>query len=329
SFRVVWADVTGVLSPQKAWEVGTTWKDGTCTWDGPDKTPPHFKLFPDLYAADDRSTAENNLAKDSWVFTGKDTLFRDAWAAQWNKNHDYNIPIAPPPPSIEVTSLPDQINISWGNESESASDFAGYRVYRAIGNPNPILYENNILGTWEPIFECGEGTAHSEVVHSYDDIHAARGQAYYYYVAAFDDGTDNGPDVYNPQGGESLESGKYLNRTVYAAHLTRPPGTDLSDIRVVPNPFNVAARELQYTGEKDKIMFMDLPPECTIKIYSESGDLVKTLNHTDGSGDEAWGVLVDEQSTTETGQMIVSGIYIAYIETPDGGNTFVKFAVVR
>jgi len=329
SFRVVWADVTGGLSPQKAWEVGTAWKDGTCTWDGPDNTPPHFELFPDLYAADEKSTAENNLAKDSWVFTGKDTLFRDAWAAQWNANHDYNIPIAPPPPSIEVTSLPDRINISWGNESESASDFAGYRVYRAIGNANPILYENDLLGSWEPVFECGQGTAHSEVVNSYDDIHAVRGQAYYYYVAAFDDGTENGPDVYNPQGGESLESGKYLNRTVYAAHLTRQPGTNLSDIRVVPNPFNVAARELQYTGEKDKIMFMDLPPECTIKIYSESGDLVKTLNHMDGSGDEAWGVLVDEQSTTETGQMIVSGIYIAFIQTPEGEHTFVKFAVVR
>ncbi len=76
-------------------------------------------------------------------------------------------------------------------------------------------------------------------------------------------------------------------------------------------------------------MFMDLPPECTIKIYSESGDLIKTLNHTDGSGDEPWGVLEEEQSTTESGQIIVSGIYIAYIETPDGESTFVKFAVVR
>jgi len=328
SFRVAWADVVGGLSPENAWEVGTAWKNGTCTWDGPDNTPPHFKLFPDLYAADERSTEENNLAKNCWVFTGKDTLFKNAWAAQWNMNNDYNIPIAPPPPSIEVTSLPDKINITWGDESESASDFAGYRIYRAIGNPNPIQYENELLGSWHLIFECGEGTGNPEIIHSYDDMDAVRGVAYYYYAAAFDDGTENGADVYNPAGGESLESGKYLNRTVYAAHLTRPPG-NLSDIRVVPNPFNVAARELQYTGEKDKIMFMDLPPECTIKIYSESGDLIKTLNHTDGSGDEPWGVLAEEQSTTESGQIIVSGIYIAYIETPDGESTFVKFAVVR
>ena len=76
-------------------------------------------------------------------------------------------------------------------------------------------------------------------------------------------------------------------------------------------------------------MFLNLPPECTIKIYNESGDLMQTIEHTDGSGDEAWGNLLDEHSATSSGQIIVSGLYLAYIETPEGEQTIVKFAVVR
>jgi hypothetical protein len=76
-------------------------------------------------------------------------------------------------------------------------------------------------------------------------------------------------------------------------------------------------------------MFMNLPPVCTIKIYTESGDLIKVLNHTNGSGDESWGVLSQEWSATSSGQIIASGVYIAHIETPEGQAKSVKFFIVR
>ena len=72
----------------------------------------------------------------------------------------------------------------------------------------------------------------------------------------------------------------------------------------------------------------DVEKETIVK-KKESGDLVKTIEHTDGSGDESWGVLAEEWSASNTGQIIVSGIYIAYIETPDGESTVLKFAIVR
>jgi hypothetical protein len=257
-----------------------------------------------------------------WVATGKDSLFQNFSAAQWAVDNDFEIPIPPPPPSISVTSLPDNILIEWGDESEGASDFAGYRVYRARGNPGPAVLGNEFVGSWEMIFETTTGN----LVHSYADNDAQRGQAYYYSVVAFDDGVANQPGFRNRK--ESLESSKYVNMTTQAAYLTREAQT-LDDVRVVPNPYNIAAQELQFTGEPDKIMFMGLPPECTIRIYTMSGDLIKTIEHTDGSGDEPWGRLSEEFSATSTGQLIVSGVYIAHIETPDGESKVLKFVVVR
>jgi len=319
SVRIVWATVIGSLSPEKAWEVGSAWANGTAAWTGPSKLPPPYTDYPEL------APTANDEAKDNWVFTGKDSLFQNAWNAQWAVQHNYNVPIPPPAPSVEITSLPDRIKVEWGNESEVASDFAGYRVYRAIGHAGPIVDEGRLIGVWEPVFECGEGTA-NPLSHLYEDADAERGQAYYYYVAAFDNGTDNNAGIKGVP--ESLESGQFMNRTTRAAHLTRPPKT-LADARVVPNPYHVNARDMQFVGEPDKIMFMNLPPTCTIRIYTESGDLVRSIVHDDGSGDEPWGNLPEEHSATQEGQIISSGIYIALIETPDGGNKILKFVVVR
>jgi len=335
TIRVVWSDIVASLSPEKAFEVGNKWINKIdiepppgCVFGVTDNLLPQYKKYPEMYAADSYSSEYNNWAKACWIFSVKDTLFRNAGYVNRNFQMGYDVPIAPPSPSIEVNSRPDKVVITWGNESESASDFAGYRVYRAIGNAGPKVIEDQMQGTWECIFEVtGKGT------HSYEDTEAERGQGYYYYVSAFDDGIANKVDVNGKK--ESLESGRFLNMTTVAAYLTRLPGTSLDKVRVVPNPFNIGAVELQYVGEPDKIMFLDVPGYCTIKIYSESGDLVKTLVHDDGSGDESWGDLTYEHSVTETGQIIVSGIYIALIEennedgTPTGNSTAVKFVVVR
>ncbi len=341
--KIVFASPQGVISAEKGWEVGKAWVNGTakdnpppgCSWNGGnpvDNLPSPFKRYPEFYNGwgDD---SENNWAKDCWVATGRDSLFQNANAAQWAFDNDFNVPIPPPPPSLEVNSRPDQIEINWGSESESASDFAGYKVYRATGS-RFYDYDNETgvtVGDWQPIFECGTGTANA-LTNTYSDASAQRGLAYYYYVTAFDDGISNDPGVFGRR--ESLESGMFLNMTIQAAHLTRAAGT-LSTVRVVPNPFHAGATGMQFVGEKDKIMFIDIPGYCTIRIYSESGDLVKTLEHTTGSGDQSWGVLEEEHSTSNTGQIIVSGIYIAHITetdskgTPTGNSTFVKFVVVR
>jgi hypothetical protein len=179
------------------------------------------------------------------------------------------------------------------------------------------------VGNFSKVFECTK----ANVVHEFQDKTAERGQSYFYYVTAYDDGKSNAADwdgVVRP-----LEGGCWSNRTTFGARLQRGATSSLDSVRVVPNPFNIDARAFNWKGENDRLMFMGLPPVCKIKVYSESGDLIKVLNHTNGYGDESWGTLSQEWQTKTTGQMLVSGLYIARIETPDGQAKNIKFLVVR
>jgi len=313
SFRVVWAQLMTSLTPKECWRIGKQWLNGELTLaNSPDNIlPPPAAL---VYA-DHPEYDENDMAKDHWVTAARDSLFASARNARWAVTHNYEVPVPPPPPSIEVTSMADRIEIEWGNESESAPDFAGYKIYRALGSPHYSEEGGIVVGDWQCIATIdGSGT------HVYEDTEAERGFNYYYYVAAFDD--------------EGLESGRWLNYTRTepgAARLKKEPGDELSDIRVVPNPYNAWAQEdgLQYAAER-KIMFLELPPMCTIKIYNETGDLIRTIEHTDGSGDEAWTNPTKESyMNTSSDQVPVSGLYIARIETPDGRFANVKFLIVR
>jgi len=115
-------------------------------------------------------------------------------------------------------------------------------------------------------------------------------------------------------------SGRYYTQTSEPAYLRRQAGETLADqvdaegniikagIRIVPNPYDIKSRKLQYIGEDDKIMFLNIPGHCTIRIFTERGDLINQIEHEDGSGDESW------NSITSARQVVVSGIYIAHFE---------------
>ena len=77
-------------------------------------------------------------------------------------------------------------------------------------------------------------------------------------------------------------------------------------IRIVPNPYNIRSAQLQFPGEPDKIEFFNIPGHCTIRIYTENGNLIKTISHENGSGDESW------NSNTSSDQVVVSGVYIVH-----------------
>ena len=103
-------------------------------------------------------------------------------------------------------------------------------------------------------------------------------------------------------------------------------GSGLDLVRVVPNPYDIRARALQFgvtPAQQDRIAFYGLPGVCQIKIFTERGDLIYSINHTKGTGDELWG------STTSSGQVVSSGIYILYVETPDGQHVIRKFVIIR
>ena len=332
--KIVWAEVEGSIDAVPAWDIGQGWLDGELDppegFDfnaGIDNLPPPLKQYPELYADDSHASEKINWAKDCWVATGKDSIFATAKAANWAYNHGLNVPQAPPAPSLSITSLSDKILVEWGEESETASDFAGYRVYRSTGSWFPTVPEDQytLIGGWNMIFECGPGTS-TPLTHEFEDKTVQRGVANFYYVTAFDDGTHNGADFDGVQ--RSLESSMFANMTRKGAYLTREAAAGLDSIKIVPNPFNISATDLQFPGETNKIMFFNLPNECTIRIFTESGDLIKTIEHF-GSGDESWGNIPEEHMTTDSDQLVVSGVYIAHFKTPDGQSAIKKFVIIR
>ncbi|MFQ6676208.1 MAG: fibronectin [Fidelibacterota bacterium] len=312
SIVIVEAEGVSGLSRQKSEEIGRRWKRA---YDNPSDSGP--------FTLPDGSTTNNkDVFKNTWVYTGKDSILQTFGRAKRNFDLNYRIPQPPlPPPLFEVTSGGDRIGLAWGpSPSEGTPGFAGYKIFRAVGKPDT---------TYEHIHTAVPGET------SFDDMTAVRGFSYYYYIVAFNDGSNNTTGDANPTG--PLHSSRFFTRTTEPAFLRRPAGRSLEDIRVVPNPYHIAATDLQYTGEKDKIMFLNIPARCTIRIFTERGDLIKTIHHTDGSGDEAW------NSVTSSRQVVVSGIYLVHFEVTEdtrdpqtgtilyrkGDTAIRKFVVIR
>lgn len=315
SIRIVEAECVSGLSRKMCEQIGARWLKA---YNDPTDTGP-FDL------PDGGTTDDLDFYKNSWVYTGWDSILQTMGRAKRNfdlMENGETIPMPPlPPPLVEVNSGGDRIRISWqASESENDADFAGYKVYRAVGKPD-TSYEEIYSGPKE--------------VKLFEDTTPVRGFAYYYYVVAFNNGSNNQSGTANPTG--ELHSGRFYTRTTEPAFLQRQAGKSMDDIRIVPNPFNIKARDINYPGESDKIGFFNIPAFCKINIYTERGDLIKTIEHIDGSGDEYW------NSLTSSRQIVASGVYIAYFEvTRDyidsatgkvlykkGDNTFRKFIIIR
>ena len=76
----------------------------------------------------------------------------------------------------------------------------------------------------------------------------------------------------------------------------------------MPNPFYLGASPtVRFRDRTDKLAFYNIPGFCEIRIYTELGELVDTIVHTNGSGDTFW------DHTTSSRQVVASGLYIAVI----------------
>jgi len=304
SIHIVFAEGVSGLSWEACGTIGANW----LSWRN------NSPVKPQLYLPNGDTTTNYNLYKRRWCETGKDSILQTFQRATKNFSSGYTIKNPPGPPgSFAVTSGGSQIHLEWAaSVDESATDFDGYVVYRSEGL---VL---DFQAVYVKIFECNK----SNVVHSFDDVTAKRGFDYYYYVQSKDDGTRNTVDP-----GRPLYSSLFWTVTSVAANLQRPAATGAwwDSVRVVPNPYDIRARLFQFgtKSQYDRIAFYGLPPTCKLRIYTENGELIWEKEHTRGTGDELW------NSTTSSGQIIASGIYILYVEAPDGKTVFRKFVVIR
>jgi len=284
------------------------------------------------------------MTKNQWVMTSRDSLFQtlqrgiNLYAAS-NNMSTYPVPEAPHAPlNFAVFGRPDKVDLTWEPPAGGPSRTA-WVLYRAdLWEDN--LYTNgcteesnfgpNVVNGsrgqircgYEMIAELGPNDT------SYEDREPVRGTDYYYFLQAVGGPQSDDPDgITGTPGGYPLRSSRYLTQTYQPVNLKRPPyGTSgtVADARIVPNPVNLGSDNTVRFEQEDRVAFFNIPGDCTIKIFTALGELVHTIEHNDGSGDELWNL------TTRSRQLLVSGIYIAVItDNSNGQESILKFTVIR
>ena len=278
SIKIVLAFAVGSIPEARAIELGVKVKAGTIT------------------LAD---------AKKEIYEGGRDSLFTlFARAQDLYDNYitkDIAVPFVPDPPDNIVMDPGLKLaELSW----DAVSGVDGYKVYRATGGiDNGRVYR---------MIKDTTGT-------SYTDIGLTRGVSYYYYITSYKG---------------DLESSHFFTRTHGEVVPYRVPPEEedwADDVRVVPNPINVKGNTYKivegkedqthnttgfnYDGglrEQNTLLFVNIPDQCNIYIYSSTGDLIKKLEHTTGTGDERWSPIITDDNLTPA-----SGVYFYIIEVTE------------
>lgn len=100
---------------------------------------------------------------------------------------------------------------------------------------------------------------------------------------------------------------------------------DLDKIRVVPNPY-YGFSTLDRTTSDKFVTFRNLPLNCTIKIYTLNGDLIRTLVKTNTGNSSTSSTLEWNLQNLER-TPIASGIYVALIDAPGIGTKVIKLVI--
>lgn len=125
-----------------------------------------------------------------------------------------------------------------------------------------------------------------------------------------------------------------LDRITFNTKASAFDGTlarnSLDDIYVVPDPYVASAsweRPLfNQTGRGERrIDFVNLPPNCTIRIFNMAGKLVQTITHDAApeDGTESWDLV------SKDGLTVAFGVYIFHVEAPGIGNKVGKFTLIK
>ena len=95
-----------------------------------------------------------------------------------------------------------------------------------------------------------------------------------------------------------------------------------SNLSVVPDPYVVTnAWETSEFGKK--LQFNHLPDQCTIRIFTLTGEPVATLHHNDLTGYEFWDM------RTYNDQFIAPGVYLYHAFTQSGDKALGRFLVIK
>jgi len=119
-------------------------------------------------------------------------------------------------------------------------------------------------------------------------------------------------------------SGDQFSFTVQGASQTATVRSDdLQNVRVVPNPYMVTAA-WELTPTQKRLAFINLPPTCTIEIFTVTGELVERIVRQDATEGWEWWDLLNSSN-----RMVAYGLYVYAVTAPGDAKTIGKFAVIR
>ncbi len=237
--------------------------------------------------------------KNKFLNSGKDSLFQTVGRAQWNWDHylskNVSIPMGPSQPqNLTVRAGGKQVTLNW--TAPDVGEIAAYRIYRKEGT------------------YFGDYLFHDEVsaneTQYIDTLNVNIGVSYYYYVTAMNS--------------EGIESTGHYNRINIPSRPFLGTAKNISKVRVVPNPYNYHQVN-HWSGERNRITFANLTEDCTIRVFTVNGDLVKTFHHQSESGTEHWSPML-----TDDNLFPAAGIYIYVVEDNKTGQRETgKFIIIR
>ena len=126
------------------------------------------------------------------------------------------------------------------------------------------------------------------------------------------------------------EEDVYQFQTTQGGGLTDNQERDLfNKVNVYPNPlygFNVATSYDNSPSDEPFVTFSNLPEEITVRVYSLSGQLLRTLTQANKTLPTSpflrWDLL------NESGLRVASGLYLAIVSSPKYGEKILKFSII-
>lgn len=252
------------------------------------------------------STAISGLSAQSLLPAGLDSLKNTIDRAKALFQNNFQVSSVPPPsPEIEIFGLPSNKTIAltwapiedyWTNPISGRNNFREYRIYRS---DRSFIGPFSLIRRIDPKRTTDRNRYYDPQNNKwvYEDQSISLGAGYYYAVTSLDSA-----------GRESW----LTNRNQSAIRATQSPAENALNVKVFPNPFKEVSG-FPTTGTENFIVFSRLPEVCTIRIYTTSGELVRTLEHNNSnSGEEVWDQLTDSRQRTSP------GIYFYTVESSVG-----------
>ena len=228
-------------------------------------------------------------------------------------------------PRVKYVNLGDQtLEIGWTLGVNEASlvhtppvegDFAGYRVWvrEDWTGDTYILLREYVWGQDDPeaagYWDFEPFYLDSVRVYTATDLQNAF--PYTVSVTAFEVGEETAVN-------DSCRTANAIG-PVYARKGVQD---DLGRIQAIPNPYRSGA-DWESGGER-RVVFVGLPSDATIRLYTTAGDHVRTIDHEDPSSDqESWDLL------NKDGEEVAPGVYLWAVDAGDLGTAAGKIMIIK